>query len=229
MMMDKMDMMEEEKMDMVPKIGFGNDEESDDDYKSIPRKENLTACCCCFCNCDNDKTAKLTCCCCCPIKFGVQVIGGLTMLLTFYYISWNFFLILNDQVAWWFPVVTIVLLVPLYIASGFFVNWFIKDTLGSRGKLTAAIILSLVSIFLVALWNVIYYTAIYKKEDVYIGYGVSEEKYQKFQKKYYLFKVLLESAILLALYAYFQCVIQTYKDAHRLAKPEKMEEEKEKK
>lgn len=226
MMMDKMDMMEEEKMDMVPKIGFGNDEESDDDYKSIPRKENLTACCCCFCNCDNDKTAKLTCCCCCPIKFGVQFIGGLTMLLTFYYISWNFFLILNDQVAWWFPVVTIVLLVPLYIASGFFVNWFIKDTLGSRGKLTAAIILSLVSIFLVALWNVIYYTAIYKKEDVYIGYGVSEEKYQKFQKKYYLFKVLLESAILLALYAYFQCVIQTYKDALRLAKPEKMEEEK---
>ena len=229
MMMDKMDMMEEEKMDLVPKIGFGNDEESDDDYKSIPRKENLTACCCCFCNCDNDKTAKLTCCCCCPIKFGVQFIGGLTMLLTFYYISWNFFLILNDQVAWWFPVVTIVLLVPLYIASGFFVNWFIKDTLGSRGKLTAAIILSLVSIFLVALWNVIYYTAIYKKEDVYIGYGVSEEKYQKFQKKYYLFKVLLESAILLALYAYFQCVIQTYKDALRLAKPEKMEEEKEKK
>jgi hypothetical protein len=226
MMMDKMDMMEEEKMDLVPKIGFGNDEESDDDYKSIPRKENLTACCCCFCNCDNDKTAKLTCCCCCPIKFGVQFIGGLTMLLTFYYISWNFFLILNDQVAWWFPVVTIVLLVPLYIASGFFVNWFIKDTLGSRGKLTAAIILSLVSIFLVALWNVIYYTAIYKKEDVYIGYGVSEEKYQKFQKKYYLFKVLLESAILLALYAYFQCVIQTYKDALRLAKPEKMEEEK---
>ena len=229
MMMDKMDLMAEEKMDMVPKIGFGNDEESDDDYKSIPRKENLTACCCCFCNCDNDKTAKLTCCCCCPIKFGVQFIGGLTMLLTFYYISWNFFLILNDQVAWWFPVVTIVLLVPLYIASGFFVNWFIKDTLGSRGKLTAAIILSLVSIFLVALWNVIYYTAIYKKEDVYIGYGVSEEKYQKFQKKYYLFKVLLESAILLALYAYFQCVIQTYKDALRLAKPEKMEEEKEKK
>ena len=100
-------------------------------------------------------------------------------------------------------------------------NWFIKDTLASRGKLTAAIILSLVSIFLVALWNVIYYTAIYKREDVYIGYGVSEDKYQKFQKKYYLFKVLLESAILLALYAYFVCVIQTYKDALRKKKPEK--------
>merc|ERR1711862_628705 len=96
------------------------------------------------------------------------------------------------------------------------------DDMKSRGKLTAAIILALASIFLVALWNVIYYTAIYKREDVFIGYGVSEDKYQKFQKNYYLFKVLLESAILLALYAYFQCVIQTYKDALR----EKKEEEK---
>merc|ERR1712176_1611274 len=155
---------------------------------------------------------------------GIQVIGGLTILITFYYISWNFFLILNDQVAWWFPVVTIALLIPLYIASGFFVNWFIKDTLSSRGKLTAAIILSLVSIFLVALWNVIYYVAIYKRDDVFIGYGVSEDKYQKFQKKYYLFKVLLEAAILLALYGYFMCVIQTYKNLLREEKEKKEDE-----
>ena len=148
------------------------------------------------------------------------------MLLTFYYISWNFFLILNDQVTWWFPVVTIVLLIPLYIASGLFVAWFIKDSLSSRGGLTGAIILSLVSIFCVALWNVIYYTAIYKRDEVFIGYGVSEDKYQKFQKKYYLFKVLLESAILLALYAYFMCVIQNYKNILREKKPEKKDDEK---
>merc|ERR1711981_800179 len=104
-----------------------------------------------------------------------------------------------------------------------FVAWFIKDNLSSRGNLTAAIILSLVSVALVALWNVIYYTAIYKRDEVFIGYGVSEDKYQKFQKKYYLFKVLLEAAILLALYAYFQCVIETYKDALRVEKPKKDE------
>ena len=103
-------------------------------------------------------------------------------------------------------------------------NWFIKDELSSRSKLTTAIILALASIFLVAVWNVIYYTAIYKRDEVFIGYGVSEEKYQKFQKKYYLFKVLLEAAILLALYAYFMCVIQNYKDALR-EKKNKDEEE----
>ena len=199
----------------MPKLGGEDDDEK---YESVPRKDKLEACCCCLCVCENTATENVTCCCCCPVKCGVQVIGSLTMLLTFYYISWNFFLILNDQVQWWFPVVTIVLLVPLYIASGFFVNWFIKDDMKSRGKLTAAIILSLVSIFLVALWNVIYYTAIYKRDEVFIGYGVSEDKYQKFQKKYYLFKVLLESAILLALYAYFQCVVEGYKKILRREK-----------
>merc|ERR1719460_1795717 len=199
--------------------------DDDDEYESKPRKDKLESCCCCLCVCENTATENITCCCCCPIKCGVQVIGALTILLCFYYISWNFFLILNDQVTWWFPVVTIVLLVPLYVASGLFVSWFIKDSLGTRGGLTGAVILSLVSIFIVALWNVIYYTAIYKRDEVFIGYGVSEDKYQKFQKKYYLFKVLLESAILLALYAYFQCVIQTYKDALRKRKPEKEEEE----
>merc|ERR1711937_154540 len=155
-------------------------------------------------------------------------IGALTILLCFYYISWNFFLILNDQVTWWFPVVTIGLLIPLYVASGLFVTWFISDNLSSRGGLTGAVILSLVSIFIVALWNVIYYTAIYKRDEVFIGYGVSEDKYQKFQKKYYLFKVLLEAAILLALYAYFMCVIGTYKDALREKKPEKKKKDEEK-
>merc|ERR1712167_151818 len=152
-----------------------------------------------------------------------------TIILCFYYISWNFFLFLNDQVTWWFPLVTIILLAPLYIASGMFVNWFIKDTMSSRGKLTGAIIMSLISFFCVALWNVIYYTAIYKRDEVFIGYGVSEDKYQKFQKKFYIFKVLLESAILLALYAYFMCVITSYKGLLRREKKkddEMMEDEK---
>ena len=96
MMMDEM-MMDDKKGGALGVGGFGiGGEDSDDEYESLPRKEELTACCCCMCVCYNDLTEKLTCCCCCPIKFGVQFIGGLTMVLTFYYISWNFFLILND-------------------------------------------------------------------------------------------------------------------------------------
>ena len=216
-------MMMEPKMEEKAPLGgglmaFGKDEDSDDDYESVAKKDLLTSCCCCLCVCENTATRNETCCCCCPIKCGVQVIGGLTILLCFYYISWNFFLILNDQVAWWFPVVTIVLLIPLYVASALYVGWFINDNRSNRGNLTGSVILSLVSISLVALWNVIYYTAIYKREDVFIGYGVNEDKYQKFQKKYYLFKVLLEAAILLALYAYFMCVVTSYKNLLRQEK-----------
>ena len=38
---DDMMMMEEEKP-LVPAVGFGNDEDSDDEYRSLERKENLT-------------------------------------------------------------------------------------------------------------------------------------------------------------------------------------------
>jgi len=232
-MMDKK--MEEPKMEDKPEEkgglagglgGFGAGEDSDDDYISKPRKDKLTPCCCCQCVCTNNQTGDTTCCCCCPITCGIQVIGALTLLITFYYISWNFFLILNDQVTWWFPVVTIVLLIPMYIASAFYVDWFIKNSLSSRGRLTASCILVLVSVACVATWNVIYYVAIYKRDDVFIGYGVSEDKYQKFQKKYYLFKVLLEAAILLALYGYFMCVIQTYKNLLREEKEKKDDDKK---
>lgn len=163
-------------------LGFGHfgAEDSDDEYDSQERNEKLTNCCCCLCVCENDITAGYTCCCCMPIKCGIMVIGCLTIGLCFYYISWNFFLILNDQVAWWFPCVTILLLVPLYLASAFFVNWFIKDNMDTRCNLNVAIMLTLISIGLVTLWNIIYYVWIYKREDVFIGYGVPEDKYQKF-------------------------------------------------
>ena len=85
-----------EKKPLVGGFGLGADEDDDEDYDSVPRKDKLDACCCCLCVCENTATENLTCCCCCPVKCGVQVIGGLTILLTFYYISWNFFLILND-------------------------------------------------------------------------------------------------------------------------------------
>jgi len=68
--------------------------------------------------------------------------------------------------------VTILLLVPLYLASAFFVNWFIKDNMDTRCNLNVAIMLTLISIGLVTLWNIIYYVWIYKKDDVFIGYGV---------------------------------------------------------
>lgn len=220
----EMEKEEPKKMDDPPKEeekkgGLGGfNQETEGSFVSEDTNDNLEPCCCCLCVCSNDKTQDLNCCCCCPIKCGIVLIGALTIGLACYYISFQFFLILNDQTQWWFPAVNILLLVPLYLASTFWVVFFTKDELSSRAKLPYAGILTLVSIFLYALWHVIYYVAIYKRDVVYIGFGVDEKRYIQYSKKYYIFKVLLESVILAALYAYFICVTSNYKGALRKKK-----------
>jgi hypothetical protein len=55
-------------------------------------------------------------------------------------VKMNFFLILNEYIHWYFPVVIIVLLAPMCIGSSFFVVIFTKDSASSRGKLFTACI-----------------------------------------------------------------------------------------
>merc|ERR1719506_3322186 len=172
---------EEKPMEEEKKGGIGLNQESEGSFISEEAKPEFEECCCCLCVCSTDKTKDLNCCCCCPIKCGVVLIGALTIGLACYYISFQFFLILNDQTQWWFPAVNILLLVPLYLASTFWV---------------------------------VFYT----------GFGVDEKRYIQYSKKYYIFKVLLESVILAALYAYFICVTSNYKGALRKKKDGKAEE-----
>ena len=85
-------------------------EEVDEDGISIAREHELTPCCCCLCACSNEYTTGSSCCGCFPIKCGVIAIGAFTVLLTIYMVTMNFFLILNEYIHWYFPVVIIVLL-----------------------------------------------------------------------------------------------------------------------
>lgn len=154
------------------------------------------------------------------MKAGVSIIGVFTFVLAAWWISVQFFLILNDRVAWWYPVVNLTLLIPLYLAASFWVVWFAKDQVSSRVKLQAAVILTIISVSLYAAWTIIYFVWIYKGNTVYYGWGTREAGYLKFQKKYYIFKELLNAAILLVAFTYFLCVVGTYKQAMRKKKPE---------
>jgi hypothetical protein len=154
---------------------------------------------------------------CFPVKCGVVIIGAFTIALAAWQISYNIFLLLNDLVVWWYPTVTLVLLVPLFIAASFFVAWFADDTMSTRGKLMPACILVIVALVTVAIWNVVYFVWLYKKPTVYIGWGGPGE-YKKFQKKFYIFIVLLDTVILLVLYSYFMCVVTAYHGALRKPK-----------
>merc|ERR1711907_273753 len=172
------------------------DKPADDDV-SIARAQELTPCCCCLCACSNEYTKDSRCCGCFPIKCGVITIGIFTVLLTIYLVTMNFFLILNEYIHWYFPVVILVLLAPLCIGSSFFVVFFTKDTAASRGKLFTACMFGIISTALIAVWIVCYYVFIYKNDTVFTGQGDPQTNaYSKMSKKFYLFVVLAETTAL---------------------------------
>ena len=194
-----------------------------DDYRSWEEEENqpvLQQCCCCICNCGTTKTDGLTCCCVIPVKAGVTTIGVLTIVLAAVTISNQFFLMLNDQVTWWYPVVNLALLIPTYIGASFFIVWFGKDSVSNRGALPCAAILVIISASLVAAWAVIYFVWIYKRDTVFYGWGTTESGYIKYQKKYYIFRELAWCVIVVTAYAYFICVTGSYKEALRVERDE---------
>merc|ERR1711937_337179 len=182
-----------------------------DDDVSIARAQELTPCCCCLCACSNEYTKDSRCCGCFPIKCGVIAIGIFTVLLTIYLVTMNFFLILNEYIHWYFPVVILVLLAPMCIGSSFFVVFFTKDTAASRGKLFTACMFGIISTALIAVWIVCYYVFIYKNDTVFTGQGDPQTNaYSKMSKKFYLFVVLAETTALCVSYSYFICVTNRY-------------------
>merc|ERR1712028_5477 len=205
MMMDEAaPMMEAEKME---------DAQSGADEVSIARnlEDSLKPCCCCLCSCSNEYTKDSSCCGCFPIKCGVLSIGVFTLLLTIYMVTMNFFLILNEYIHWYFPVIILILLVPMCIGSSFFVVFFTKDTASSRGKLFTACMFGIISTALIAVWIVCYYVFIYKNDTVFTGQGDPQSNsYSKMSKKFYLFVVLAETTALCIAYAYFICVTNRY-------------------
>merc|ERR1712086_311684 len=184
-----------------------------DEDVSIAREQELTPCCCCLCACSNEYTSDSRCCGCFPIKCGVVTIGIFTVLLTIYLVTMNFFLILNEYIHWYFPVVILVLLAPMCIGSSFFVVFFTKDSASSRGKLFTACMFGIISTALIAVWVVCYYVFIYKNDTVFTGQGDPQtNSYSKMSKKFYLFIVLAETTALCISYAYFICVTNRYAD-----------------
>lgn len=201
--------------DVAGNLQFWNAADDAEEFRSLNSEEGkpvFSQCCCCICLCHTKKTDGISCMCCVPIKAGIMAIGVLTLILAAVQISCQFFLMLNDQVAWWFPLVNIFLLVPTYVAASFFVVWFGKDCVSTRGRLFCSCIMVIVSASLIAVWNVIYFVWIYKKDTVYYGWGTTEEGYTKFQKKYYIFRELLFAVIVLTLWSYFLCVCVRYAD-----------------
>lgn len=217
----------DEGTNLIPKVelpAFGPADEAEE-YRSFMSDDEeaeqvLEQCCCCICNCATKATHGITCCCVVPIKVGVTTIGILSVVLAAVSISNQFFLMLNDQVTWWYPVVNLVLLAPTYIGASFFMVWFGKDSVANRGRLSCGCILIIISASLLAAWAVIYFVWIYKRDTVFYGWGTPESGYVKYQKKYYIWRELAWFIAVVSAYAYFICVTSRYSAALRVARDE---------
>jgi hypothetical protein len=205
----------------APLLAIKNPMEQEDDldkFKPKPTKDIYSQCCCCVCNCSDEHTQEEVCCLIVPLKAGVTFIAIITVVLIAVQISQQFFLMLNDQVKWWYPFVNVILYLPTYTGASFFVVWFGKDDISNRGRLACGCILVVISTSLVAAWAIIYFVWIYKQEYVYYGWGTPESGYLKFQKKYYIFRELLTAIIILTCFSYFICVTSRYRDLLREAR-----------
>ncbi len=157
---------------------------------------------------------------CLPIKAGIVILGVFYFALTVTLVTWNFFLMLNEYIHWWFPTVVLALLVPLVIGTCFFVNFFTKDKKSSRGKLGPACQLAIISLCLVAVWNLVYFVWLYKRDPDTVYQGMNEGPYRKTPKKVYIFSILAETVVLVAFFAYAICVCERYYDAMLAPKKE---------
>merc|ERR1719263_2501262 len=191
----------------------------DDDPYAAPIKEN---CCCCDCVCANEFTKDSSCCGCFPIKCGVVTIGIITVFVTAILFVWYFFLFLNEYIHWWYVLVCLFLLCPILVRSSFVISWFTSDTNTTRTMLYTSQILALVSVFLIAVWNLIYFVFIYKKDKFFAGMGdIPSNVYTQQSKKNFLFTMLAETVFLLCMFGYFLCVTAAYsEDMHGPEQPE---------
>lgn len=227
-MMEESKKMEEKMEEKKEEDKKSEKKETEESAKTKANDDIIAPCCCCLCVCSNTNTENSSCFGCFPIKCGVVAIGVFTLTLAIILCTYNFFFILNVYVHWYFPVVVLVLLIPLVVAVFFFVVFFTKDTISSRGKLMPACQLTIISITLCCIWTICYFIWLYKRDAVYTGYGDPEVflGYHKIPKKVYIFTILAESIILVALYAYFLCVCQRYHNDMKEEPEEKKEDEK---
>jgi len=210
-----------ENMGDMEKMEKSVKEEDPEEQELDADEINECLCCCCICHCSTKKTEDLSCCGCFPMKCGVVTIGIITLVLFVALFAEVFYCILNESYDWWYVLVAAILLVPFFIACTFFVVFFSKDTGSSRGKLFVACQLIIISVSLVAIWNLCYIYFWYKSPEVMTG--TPDQGYYRQSKKSFIVWSLFIATCIDFVYAYFLCVCKGYRDA--LKNPNEAEEE----
>lgn len=165
----------EEKKSLMPKSPF---EEGPyvPSVKSDPDMHTLSPCCCCLCACSHDRVGDAQCFGCLPIRCGVLFIAIQIFALSIILLTVTFFQLLNEYLPWWYVFIMLLLLIPSAIAASMMVYFFAKDSRTTRRTMFSAVLLSIISISLWCIWNLIFFLAIYKRDTVYIGIGAANDE-----------------------------------------------------
>lgn len=94
------------------------------------------------------------------------MIGTLTILLFTLLFVQVFFKLINENFDWWYVLIGVLLLVPLFIGVGFIIYWMAEESNSTRARLTTACILTIISVLLLAFWNCIYIVYVYKQPEI---------------------------------------------------------------
>jgi len=206
----------EEGDSLVPKIPKIKNPLDESEYvpteASQKDKYNLQPCCCCLCACSHDRVGDASCFGCLPIKCGVMFISLQIFALGIILICCTFFELLNEYLPWWYVFIMLLLLIPIAVTCSIIVYFWGKDKRTTRSKLFGGVIMAIISTCLWCIWKLIFYLAIYKRENVYTGMGQAndETNYHVTPKRTYLFYVLAETTIILAFLTYYTCVVNQY-------------------
>lgn len=180
-------------------------------FEEVALEEQGCLCCCCICHCSTKETVDLKCFGCFPVKCGVVTIGIFTICLFFAILAEVFYCLLNESYDWWYVLIGVLLLIPYFIGVTFFITFFSNDTDSSRSRLWVACQMVIISVCLLATWNVCYILWCYKHADVLTG--SPDQGYYKQSKKAFIVWSLFLCTCISFLYAYFICVCYSYAQA----------------
>ena len=115
-----------EKMSLMSKMSKKK-KESEFISDENSRLDQGTNVCCCECMCSNKRLEGLTCFCCFSISCGVYSIAFLIVCLTIFFYTEIFVSLLDDEIAWWYVLIGVILLIPAIVASSFAIRFFIAN------------------------------------------------------------------------------------------------------
>jgi len=149
------------------------------------------------------------------LKCAVSSIGALVIAVAVCQFLEIFYQLLNDNIDWWYVLVGVLLSVPLIIALAFGVCFFNEETDSSRRLLRTALLLTIISLTLAAIWNAVYFWFFYHHAEIVTGNdGVG---YTKATKKQEIVFSAYFALVADCFFAYFICVLTNYIDGHREA------------